>query len=191
MLLSGCALNEIARKEDIAVAKTDLWDELQKLRHENRALSEKLEAAGLQIDQLKEQIKSVKAQTVDSVKFMQEKLNELSGALDAAKKDQEKISTDFTSKIGVVLEEVSKENSRLNERIDKFGEKSKHARHAAAVPQTDATAYVVSPGDTLAKISKRTGVSISTLLKLNAMENPNDLQAGQKLTLPSRETVPN
>jgi hypothetical protein len=46
--------------------------------------------------------------------------------------------------------------------------------------------YVVRPGDTLSEIAERYGVRLSTLLKHNGIDNPNELRAGQRLKIPRR-----
>lgn len=43
--------------------------------------------------------------------------------------------------------------------------------------------YIVRPGDSLSRISAKTGVPLSTLESLNPGVNPRALQAGQRLTL--------
>jgi LysM repeat protein len=61
---------------------------------------------------------------------------------------------------------------------------------ATATPSTRRPAsrrrfYVVRPGDSLSRISVKTGVSVTELQSLNPNEtaNPNALQAGQRLRL--------
>jgi N-acetyl-anhydromuramyl-L-alanine amidase AmpD/LysM repeat protein len=44
--------------------------------------------------------------------------------------------------------------------------------------------YTINQGDTLSKISKETGYSVEQLAKLNNIEDPNKIYAGQKLTIP-------
>ncbi|MFH1490224.1 MAG: LysM domain-containing protein, partial [Pseudomonadota bacterium] len=55
---------------------------------------------------------------------------------------------------------------------------------AGSVPraETSAGTYVVQPGDTLSGIAKHTGVSISTLRRLNGIEG-SVIGAGQRLRL--------
>lgn len=43
--------------------------------------------------------------------------------------------------------------------------------------------YAVHPGDTLASISHKTGVSLATLHRLNPSLNPNSLQTSQRVRL--------
>ena len=50
--------------------------------------------------------------------------------------------------------------------------------------------YVVKPGDTLNKISRATGVSESTIARINKITNPNLLIVGQTLRLSDSQTPP-
>ena len=52
------------------------------------------------------------------------------------------------------------------------------------------TTYVVQPGDTLAAISRRTGVSIEELAAANNIVNPNLIYAGQTLIIPDGSELP-
>ncbi|MFW7415289.1 LysM peptidoglycan-binding domain-containing protein [Demequina sp. SO4-18] len=44
--------------------------------------------------------------------------------------------------------------------------------------------HTVSPGDTLARIAERSGVSVSAIVSANAIKNPSMIRIGQKLTIP-------
>jgi membrane-bound lytic murein transglycosylase D len=50
--------------------------------------------------------------------------------------------------------------------------------------------YVVQPGDTLWSIANSSGISVSTLLKANGLNNPKTLQIGQKIHIPSASGTP-
>jgi LysM repeat protein len=50
--------------------------------------------------------------------------------------------------------------------------------------------YTINEGDTLSKISKNTGYSVEQLAKLNNIEDPNKIYAGQKLTIPYKFNKP-
>ena len=60
---------------------------------------------------------------------------------------------------------------------------------ASATPKFAAssasTAYEIKPGDTLATIASNYGTSVSELSKANHLQNPNQLQVSQKLTIPA------
>ena len=53
--------------------------------------------------------------------------------------------------------------------------------------EVDNTIYIVQPGDTLAEIANRLGVRIDDLTTLNGIQNPDVLQVGQELKIPSAE----
>ena len=56
---------------------------------------------------------------------------------------------------------------------------------AAAAPAAATTAsYKVKPGDTLARVAQRTGVSVDALAKANNLENANVVRIGQLLAVP-------
>jgi LysM repeat protein len=50
------------------------------------------------------------------------------------------------------------------------------------------TSYVIQPGDTLASISRRFGVSVAAIATANNIVNPNLIYAGQTLVIPTEET---
>ena len=49
----------------------------------------------------------------------------------------------------------------------------------------DTTIYTIQPGETLAEIAFRLGASAEDLARLNDLDDPNDLQAGQELIVPA------
>lgn len=55
---------------------------------------------------------------------------------------------------------------------------------AAAPATAGSSTYTVKAGDTLAKISRKTGTSPQSLARLNGIKDPSRLQIGQKLKLP-------
>ena len=59
---------------------------------------------------------------------------------------------------------------------------------SSSVPS--ASTYVVKPGDTLNKISRATGVSESTIARINKISNPNLLIVGQTLRLSDSQSPP-
>lgn len=58
------------------------------------------------------------------------------------------------------------------------------AQSAAAAPSQADSAYVVRPGDTLANIASRYGVSVSALAQANGIRNINLIYIGQNLVIP-------
>jgi murein DD-endopeptidase MepM/ murein hydrolase activator NlpD len=56
------------------------------------------------------------------------------------------------------------------------------------IASSTTTAYEVKPGDTLAAIARKHGISISELVKVNNLSDPNQLQISQKLVIPTAQT---
>ena len=50
--------------------------------------------------------------------------------------------------------------------------------------------YTVKKGDTLTKIAQITGTTVSELVSLNGIQNPNIIKVGQVLQLPVKVTDP-
>jgi LysM repeat protein len=45
--------------------------------------------------------------------------------------------------------------------------------------------YTIKRGDTLASIAAATGVTVQSIIELNGIEDPNAIQAGQTIEIPS------
>lgn len=56
---------------------------------------------------------------------------------------------------------------------------------AYAAPSGDEIVYVVRPGDRLADIAARYGVSVSSIVQLNGLSNPDVIYPGQRLKIPA------
>lgn len=67
---------------------------------------------------------------------------------------------------------------------------SKARSVTASKPQTSGT-YVVSRGDTLSKIAKKLGTTVSALAQANGIQNPNLIYVGQRLSIPGATTAQN
>ena len=52
------------------------------------------------------------------------------------------------------------------------------------------TRYTIAPGDTLSRISAATGVPMETIVRMNRLQNPNRIKAGDELYLPYRIVTP-
>jgi LysM repeat protein len=55
---------------------------------------------------------------------------------------------------------------------------------AVALPMPGLADLVVQPGETLSEIAERNGVGLQQLMRLNGIQNPKLVQAGQRLVLP-------
>src|SRR5690554_1076701 len=61
---------------------------------------------------------------------------------------------------------------------------------ATVTPASASETYVVSPGDTLSGIALRYGISVDTLVRLNGIQNPNVIYAGQQISVSSSTGQP-
>ena len=57
-------------------------------------------------------------------------------------------------------------------------------------PPPGVKTYVVQPGDTLYSIAQRTGVTVEQIVRLNNIENPNQIFHRQRLLLPPEAKLP-
>jgi LysM repeat protein len=67
---------------------------------------------------------------------------------------------------------------------------SQASQPTSAVPPTSApegnTSYVIQPGDTLSEIAARFNTTMSAIIQLNGITNPNNIRWGQRLIIPSQ-----
>jgi murein DD-endopeptidase MepM/ murein hydrolase activator NlpD len=61
-------------------------------------------------------------------------------------------------------------------------------QYASAAP-ANGQVVIVAPGETLFSISRRHGVSVSTLMQANNITSPNELRPGQRLVVPGQHTA--
>jgi LysM repeat protein len=57
-------------------------------------------------------------------------------------------------------------------------------------PNVPTTAYRIKPGETLAEIADRYGLSTEELAALNGITNPNRVEVGQDIRVPTRPVAP-
>ncbi|KYC41412.1 peptidase M23 [Scytonema hofmannii PCC 7110] len=78
--------------------------------------------------------------------------------------------------------------SRLRQRLETTKVPTQVPTAAGVNPSVQASAtYEVKPGDTLAEIAGNYNTSVSELVKVNNLNNPNQLRINQKLTVPVTE----
>lgn len=68
------------------------------------------------------------------------------------------------------------------------GEEAPAAADVAAAPAT--SEYVVKSGDTLSQIAREYGVAVMAIAAANGIDNPSQLRAGQRLTIPTGALAP-
>ncbi len=94
---------------------------------------------------------------------------------------------------GISADELAALNLLTNPNLIYVGQPLRVPAWAEAVPSTPANGrvYAVQPGDTLAKIAARYGLTVWTLAQANQITNPNLLYVGQRLLIPGIDETSN
>ncbi len=108
-------------------------------------------------------------------------------------------SVDYTVKRGDTLARIAKDQGvSISELVDLNGIENPNLIYPGQVlvipgevvepgeTELEATVYVVARGDTLARIAKEFGTSVTAIVEANGIANPNYILVGQQLTIPGR-----
>lgn len=66
-----------------------------------------------------------------------------------------------------------------------------HLGASKPAPSPQYITYVIQPGDTLSKIAQRFGTTVSTLVKLNGIADPDKIYAGNTIRVPEKSSTGN
>jgi hypothetical protein len=185
ILLAGCGTGGLAVKKDIWDAQTDfeqrqtgLSEKVLELEGRVGALDEQVTALQFKLDEIVKQVEGLDtdfSRGLEAVRDGQQQLGiELEGkirAVDSARKGDRE---DILARIDIVLNEVTSENQRLRAEIETV----KAARTGSS--------HVVKPGETLASIAAKYGVTVSDLIAANKIQNPDIIPVGAKLVIPGK-----
>lgn len=143
-------------------------NELAEFEARNRELSAQVQSAREQMGRLQEEAEAIKESALLERKAMEDMRK---GSASSAKPKKSGPPTDFLSDLGGVRADLPKD----------LGTKNVAAvAEPAPVVKTNATIHVVKPGETLFRISRRYGIEIEKLKKMNKL--PDDIiEVGQKL----------
>ena len=96
-------------------------------------------------------------------------------------------SGDTLSKIAdeynVTVESIARENSISNPNIIYVGQVLKIETVRYNVHATGKVIYLVKPGDTLSQIAQIYGTTVSELVRINDIQNPNLIYVGEKIRI--------
>ncbi len=204
-LISGCAMNEVATKQEVTQVQGTLSEEmivlkrnfnqiqvdLEETSHQNKnfkedthsniqALAGKLEALQKQINSVDQKISKIQSEQQQLQAYVQKTFQDQSKALQA-QRNSDQATTE--KKLNIILEEVSKENNRLWQEIQRSSRTSSSSSNFA-----NGDSYIVQPGDSLSKIAARLGVSAQALAQANNITNPSSIRVGQKLVIPKKQS---
>lgn len=185
ILLAGCGTGGLAVKKDIWDAQTDFEQRQTGLSEKVLELEARLGALEEQVAALQFTLDGVTKQTagldtdfsrgLEAVRDGQQQLGiELEGkirAVDSARKGDRE---DLLARMDIVLNEVTSENQRLRAEIESV----RAARTGSS--------HVVKPGETLASIAAKYGVTVSNLIAANKIQNPDIIPVGAKLVIPGK-----
>jgi nucleoid-associated protein YgaU len=185
ILLAGCGTGGLAVKKDIWDAQSDfeqrqmgLSEKVLELEGRVGALDEQVAAFQFKLDELSKQAAGLDtdfSRGLEAVRDGQQQLGiELEGKIRAVDSARKSDREDLLARIDIVLNEVTSENQRLRAEIETL----RAARTGSS--------HVVKPGDTLASIAAKYGVTISDLIAANKIQNPDIIPVGAKLVIPGK-----
>ena len=185
LLLAGCGTGGLAVKKDIWDAQTDfeqrqtgLSEKVLELEGRVGALDEQVAALQFKLDEIAKQVEGLDtdfSRGLEAVRDGQQQLGiELEGKIRAVDSTRKGDREDLLARIDIVLSEVTSENQRLRGEIETL----KAARTGSA--------HVVKPGETLASIAAKYGVTVSNLIAANKIQNPDIIPVGAKLVIPGK-----
>lgn len=91
--------------------------------------------------------------------------------------------SEIANKYNVTIQSIASENGISNPNIIYAGQVLRIETVRYDVHATGNTIYLVRPGDTLSGIAQRYGTTVSELVRLNDIQNPNLIYVGEKLRI--------
>lgn len=185
ILIAGCGTGGLAVKKDIWDAQSDfeqrqtgLSEKVLELEGRVGALDEQVAALQFRIDEIAKQVAGLDtdfSRGLEAVRDGQQQLGiELEGKIRAVDSARKSDREDILARIDIVLSEVTSENQRLRAEI------------ATVKAARTGSSHVVKPGETLASIAAKYGVTVSDLIAANKIQNPDIIPVGAKLVIPGK-----
>ncbi len=177
LALSGC----FATAKQLETVQTDVtrreaWSEerLSKMEAEVEALRAENEAFRQRMDEVSDRIGQLGGEVSSRLEEI-DRTNQVSaqqtGQLALGReKDREEI----LSRMNVILDELVKENSRLEERLKKL------ESNAVAFGKV----HKVKKGETLASIARKYGTSVEAVIQANDISDAEAIEVGQEILIP-------
>jgi LysM repeat protein len=184
LALPGC----LATTKHVEMIETDLtqrsaWtderfqrieQELEAVRSENEALRVRMDDLSDQIAGLGGQVSNRLAELEQSDEDVAEQARQAQASASTLEAQRRKDREEFMDRMNVVLEEVLRENERLASRVD--------ALENSAF--TFGRKHTVKPGESVASIASKYGVTPEAIIEANQLPNGNLIRVGQELLIP-------
>ena len=193
LLLSGC----VATDKQVDMLETDItkrsaWTderivtleaELESVRAENEALRIRMDDLTDQLSSLGGEVSSRLTELAQSDEAVAEQAREAALSATTAAQEageleeqRERDREEMLNRMNVILEEVLRENEKLASRV-------KQLENSAL---TFGTEHTVQPGETVAAIASRYGVTVDAIVNANGLSDAARINVGQKLVIPSQ-----
>ncbi len=182
--LSGCGTGGLAFKQDIWDAQDDfelrqagLSEKVLKIDGRVTALEEEIQVVSHQLEGLSQRLGGLESEFgrgLEAVRDGQQQIGiELESRIREVDSGRQSDRTDLIERMGIVLEEVTRENSQLREEIE-----------AIKSSLNVGVEHTVRPGDSLARIASQYGTTVEAIVTANNLANPDRISVGQKLFIP-------
>jgi LysM repeat protein len=197
--ISGCVTFDSSTKEDKeAQMRSSLSEDIIQVKQEVDSLKGQIDELQYKIDKMShsqsqqetELNSTLRNWKTESQNDIEKRVAQLDRKIQALENKQAQDKTELQNKTNIIVEEVSKENKELRREIESI--RRTPAQTSAKSPKTlnkivssQEGYYTVAPGDTLMKIAQSFGIPIKTLMEANSISDPNSIQVGQKILIPS------
>lgn len=182
--LSGCGTGGLAFKKDIWDAQDDfeqrqagLSEKVLKIDGRVTALEEEIQVVSHQLEGLSQRLGGLENEFgmgLEAVRDGQQQIGiELESRIREVDSGRESDRTDLIERMGIVLEEVTRENSQLREEIE-----------AIKSSLNVGVEHTVRAGDSIARIASQYGTTVEAIVTANNLANPDRISVGQKLFIP-------
>jgi nucleoid-associated protein YgaU len=182
--LSGCGTGGLAVKKDIWDAQdgfeqrqAGLSEKVLKIDGRLTALEEEIMVVSHQLEGLSQRVGSLESEFgrgLESVRDGQQQMGiELEGRIRSVDSGRQSDRDDMLGRMGIVLEEVTRENRLLREELE-----------AIKSSLNVGVEHVVRRGDSIARIASQYGTTVEAIVKANNLADPDRISVGQKLFIP-------
>jgi LysM repeat protein len=177
LALSGCfATAKQLETVQSDVTKREAWSEeqLNKMEAEVEGLRAENEAFRQRMDEISDRIASLGGEVSNRLEEIDRTSQVSAQQTGQLALGREKDREEILNRMNVILDELVKENARLEERIRKL------ESNAVAFGKV----HKVKKGDTLASIARKYGSSVEALTQANSISEDAAIEVGQEILIP-------